>query len=64
MVWTRKQDASEEMFCLVGYGVEKSTYLLMSFEEICEFWEYWQRHGRGTILTIKSGEKRRTEVLP
>ena len=41
-------------FRLVGYGVEKSKYLLKSFEEIDEFWEYWQRHGRGTILTLLS----------
>ena len=51
---TKKEEKSKDFSSVVGYGVEKSKYLLKSFEEIDDFWNYWQKHGVGTILKLLS----------
>ena len=56
----KRQPSGCRIFRLVDYGIEKSEYLLKSeaiitsLEKIVEFWDYWQEHGVGTILTLLS----------
>ena len=50
----KKEGKTFVLSSVVDYDIVKSEYLLKSLEEIVEFWNYWQEHGVGTILTLLS----------